>query len=166
MIIGRRAYRRHLPHFQSDNRTYFVTFVTHGRWILPAVARDLVMRHIQFDHGRKINVNIALVMPDHVHIIASPVWREALPEILHGIKGASARSFNRALCRTGPVWQQESFDHEIRRDESLNEKIEYVANNPVRRGLVQSPSEYPWLMDTGKAGRAQPAPDGLRARPT
>src|SRR5262245_17518044 len=103
MIIGRRAYRRHLPHYQSENRTYFITFVTHERWVLPPVARDAVMHHIQFDHGRKISISIALVMPEHVHIIGAPFWRESLSDILHGMKGASAQTVNQLLHRTGPV---------------------------------------------------------------
>ena len=117
---------------------------------MPPAARDLVMAHIQLDHCRKMSVRIALVMPEHVHLIGSPLWNVhgevfSLVEILQGIKGASARSVNRLLHRVGPVWQQESFDHEIRQNESLNEKIEYVANNPVRRGLVEKASDYPWL---------------------
>jgi REP element-mobilizing transposase RayT len=82
-------------------------------------------------------------MPDHVHVIGSP--QILLDKLLKGIKGASARTINRALKREGSVWQQESFDHELRRDESLIEKAEYVAMNPVRKGLVERPEDYPWL---------------------
>jgi len=54
MISGQRAYRRNLPHYQNDFQTYFVTFITEDRWILPPAARDLVMKHILFDHGRRM----------------------------------------------------------------------------------------------------------------
>ena len=43
------------------------------------------------------------------------------------------------------MWQEESFDHVVRSNESLENKIEYIRQNPVRRGLVKSPEEYPWL---------------------
>jgi len=46
---------------------------------------------------------------------------------------------------SGPVWQEESFDHVIRGDVSLEEKIDYIRQNPVRRGLVSRPEEYRWL---------------------
>jgi len=44
MIQGRRADRRHLPHCQSDNRTYFVTFATDERRVLPPKARDIALQ--------------------------------------------------------------------------------------------------------------------------
>ena len=49
------------------------------------------------------------------------------------------------LGRSGAVWQEESFDHVLRSNESLAEKVEYVCRNPVRAGLVASVGEYPWL---------------------
>ena len=45
-MFANRAYRRHLPHFQNDFRTYFVTFVTRDRLILPSIARDIVLRRL------------------------------------------------------------------------------------------------------------------------
>jgi hypothetical protein len=49
------------------------------------------------------------------------------------------------LRLSGPVWQEESFDHVLRSDESLKEKREYIRPNPVRKGLVMQPEEYRWL---------------------
>ena len=66
-------------------------------------------------------------------------------EILQGIKGVSAHSVNRMLQRSGPVWQEESFDHVLRSNESFEEKLEYIRQNPVRRGLVTRREEYRWL---------------------
>jgi hypothetical protein len=63
---------------------------------------------------------------------------------LRGIKGASARAINQLLGRHGPVWQEESFDHVLRSSEGLDSKIEYVLQNPVRNGLVNSWQEYRW----------------------
>src|SRR5438093_11609841 len=71
MISGRRTFRRNLPHYQSDFRTYFVTFATASRWILPPIERDLTMRHIVFDHGRRVHLHAAVVMPDHVLLVVS-----------------------------------------------------------------------------------------------
>src|ERR1043166_4402277 len=34
--------QRHLPHLQYDGKTYFVTFVTRGRFALPHAGGDLV----------------------------------------------------------------------------------------------------------------------------
>ena len=67
-----------------------------------------------------------------------------LPEILKAIKGASSPAINRRLLTHEPVWQEESFDHVQRSSESLDAKIDYVLQNPVRAGLVRLASEYPW----------------------
>ena len=81
-------------------------------------------------------------MLDHVHLILTPlvddVHREvnALFRIMAAIKGASAHAMNRRMATTGTVWQEESFDHVLRSSESLDQKIEYVLQNPARRGLV------------------------------
>jgi REP element-mobilizing transposase RayT len=89
-------------------------------------------------------------MPDHVHLLFTALrdadgWTFALPEILRAIKGASARSINKLGGRTGRVWQDESFDHVLRGNESLRETIEYICQNPVRKGLVEKPEDYQWL---------------------
>ena len=72
-------------------------------------------------------------------------WVYGLPAILKLIKGASARIVNKLLATSGPVWQEESFDHVLRSQDSLEEKLEYIRQNPVRRGLVQKPEDYRWL---------------------
>jgi hypothetical protein len=89
-------------------------------------------------------------MPDHVHMLLTPMrdatgWPYALPAILKIIKGVSARSVNKLLGSSGPVWQDESFDHVLRSGESFAEKLEYIRQNPLRASLVSRAEEYPWL---------------------
>ena len=98
-----------------------------------------------------MQVEIVAVMPDHAHVIFTPLVNlsenevYSLGEIMDAIKGASAHKVNRELKRTGRVWQEESFDHVLRSSESLDQKVDYVLNNPVRKGLVVAPSDYRWL---------------------
>ncbi len=90
-------------------------------------------------------------MPDHVHLIFTPlIDYEAmevcsLASIMDAIKGASAHKINKALHRKGRVWQPESFDHVLRSSENLDAKIEYLLDNPVRRGLAREWTDYSWL---------------------
>jgi putative transposase len=89
-------------------------------------------------------------MPDHVHLTYSPRrradgWSYSLPEIMKAIKGRAARYINVALKRNGPVWQQEFFDHVLRSNESLVDRVEYVCQNPVRAGLVKMEADYLWV---------------------
>jgi putative transposase len=72
----------------------------------------------------------------------------SLARITKGIKGTSAHLINRQLGRPGPVWQTESFDRVLRVSEKLDEKIAYILDNPVRKGLVSSQEEYRWLWVT------------------
>jgi REP element-mobilizing transposase RayT len=143
-------YRRRLPHFQKSGGPLFVSFCKLIREPLPPAARDLVLQHCLCDHGRTVLLHAAVVMPEHVHLLLTPLrdsegWPIPLSKILKRIKGTAARSVNRLLGTEGPVWQEESFDHVLRSDESLEEKLEYIRQNPVRRGLVKTPEEYPWL---------------------
>lgn len=156
-------YRRNLPHIQKDDRPHFAAFVTHDRWELPPAAREIVLRHCLHDHGTKARIHAVVVMPDHVHLIFTPLRSPSgepftFGEILGGIKGSSAHSVNRLLSRRGRVWLDESFDHILRSGESLTEKAEYIRDNPVRKGLVAQREDYPWLwlelLDTAGGGCA------------
>ena len=145
-------YRRNLPHIEKSSRPHFITFDTYLRWELPPLARDLALKHCLHDNGTKMRLYIAVVMPDHVHMIFMPLEAEkhetfTFEEIVGAIKGASAHSVNKALQRLGTVWQDESFDHVIRHAESLEAKIRYVRENPVRKGLVSHPEDYKWLWE-------------------
>ncbi len=142
-------YRRRLPHYQKPGQAIFVTLCKLGREPFPPAARNSAIRHCVYDHGRRFKLHAAVVMPEHVHLLLTPLedpqgWPYALPAILKLIKGVSARDVNRLLGWSGPVWQEESFDHVLRSVESLAEKLEYIRQNPVRRGLVQKPEDYPW----------------------
>jgi REP element-mobilizing transposase RayT len=159
----RYEYRRRLPHYQRDDRPLFVTFRTLPGCVLSPEARTLALQHCLHDQGITTRLQVVVVMPDHVHLLFTALrvadgWTFALPEILRAIKGASARSINKILGRKGALWQDESFDHVLRGDESLRETVEYIRQNPVRKGLVQKPEDYPWLwVDPSLCGAGTPA---------
>jgi REP element-mobilizing transposase RayT len=143
-------YRRRLPHYQKADRALFVTFRKLNRDEFPPSARDIVLQHCLHDHGNRFLLHAAVVMPEHVHLLLTPLrdeqgWPYSLPALLKSIKGVSARNVNRLLGNSGPVWQDESFDHVLRSDESFVYKLEYIRDNPVRRGLVSKAEDYPWL---------------------
>jgi REP element-mobilizing transposase RayT len=142
-------YRRQLPHLQRDNKPHFLTFCTHHRWTLPDHVRSTVLDCCLRHEGTKIDLQVALVMPDHVHLIFTLLVNEEamevrpLAEITEAIKGASAHKINQALGRKGHVWQAESFDHVLRSSESLEQKVQYLLENPVRQTLVSRSPTIP-----------------------
>jgi REP element-mobilizing transposase RayT len=144
--------RRNLPHFEVPGATYFVTFRCCSKAALPAEARDLVMEAIRACDKTIIELDAAVVMPDHAHAIFRLINTCTLSQVLQRIKGRSARQINQALKTEGAVWMDESFDHIIRHEAELQEKIEYIRQNPVKRGLASRPEDYRWLFvreDTG-----------------
>ncbi|MFZ0800975.1 MAG: hypothetical protein WBQ09_14790 [Terriglobales bacterium] len=152
------GYRRKLPHHQKADRPLFVTFRKGNRTPFPPEARDTVLHHCLHDHEKRYQLHAAVVMPEHVHLLLTPLrdengWPFALPLILKLLKGTSARSVNKLMGSCGPVWQEESLDHVPRSQESFEQKLEYIRQNPVRRGLVAKPEDYPWLwVEQGSRG--------------
>ena len=137
--------RRHLPHLEVPDATYFVSFSCQDRRELPAEARDLLMAEIRSLDRDTIDLDAAVVMPDHAHAIFRVIGTLTLTHILKGIKGRSAHRINEITDRQGRVWAQESFDHIVRSEAEWEEKMEYVRQNPVKNGLVSSPAQYKWL---------------------
>jgi REP element-mobilizing transposase RayT len=148
-MLRKYEYRRYLPHYQKDNRVLFITYCSWHRWRLPASAMDLALESCLRANGRKYLLYAAVVMPDHVHLLCMALMDDngsiSIPEITRTIKSESAHRINTALGRSGRVWQDESFDHVLRGDESLRKKALYILENPVRAGLVGSSREYRWL---------------------
>jgi len=142
-------YWRKLPHYQPDNKAFFVTFATHSRWVLPEAVRQIVIDTCLAGNGKKFRLYGIVVMPDHVHLVMSPLADAdgpiSIAEIMQAIKGASENVINKALGRKGKVWEEESFDRAIRREERIGDKLDYILGNPVAAGLVNNPLEYRWL---------------------
>ena len=49
-----------------------------------------------------------------------------MAEIMQAIKGASAHRVNKLLNRRGRVWQEESFDRALRKEDQVQEKLFYM----------------------------------------
>jgi putative transposase len=43
------------------------------------------------------------------------------------------------------LWQPYGYEHVLQHDESLTRTVRYVIENPVRKGLVEQPRDYPFL---------------------
>ncbi len=90
-----------------------------------------------------------VIMPNHIHVIFTPKADEQgqpvrLSRVLQHIKGASAVEINRALNRSGALWQHEYFDRIIRSMTDFRRKALYTEYNPVKAGLCHAPEEWPW----------------------
>ena len=65
--------RRNLPHWQEPGSTYLITWRTADGFTLLPEARTIAMNAIRFWDGTRWQVYAAVVMPDHVHVLARPL---------------------------------------------------------------------------------------------
>ena len=133
--------RRHLPHWTIEGATYFITFRVKGG-SLSVEEQDLTLEQILLRDGECYRLIAATVMPDHVHLLLTPLNDWSLARIMKGIKGVSARKINILRNERGGIWQEESYDRIIRGPAELVEKISYMMANPVKRGLTENPWNY------------------------
>jgi len=149
-ISSPKSTRRRLPHLQVPAKTYFISFNS-KRGPLPPPALKLVVETIKYDEGRRYELDLAVVMPDHVHMIIRPLekmpgqWFD-LSEILKMIKGVSSRKINQFLATRGQLWWDESFDTIINNEDEYQAKVNYILNNPVKAGLVSHSEQYEFFV--------------------
>jgi putative transposase len=136
-----RIRRRNLPHWTLDGSTYFITFRT-DCGTLTAQERLLVMDHLKSGNGKFYRLAAAVVMADHVHLLLSPLPTYDLSRVMKGIKGVSARKINQQRQASGTVWQDESWDRIVRDEDEFAEKLQYMADNPVKAGLATTIETY------------------------
>jgi len=110
----------------------------------PAIAGMIVEAiHYNANILNHYSLHAFVVMPNHVHLLATPAVR--LPKLTKSLKGITAKRANEMLALTGnPVWQAESYDHLVRHSGEFEKIRNYIEGNPVRAGLVKEASEYRW----------------------
>jgi len=120
---------------------YFVTICVANRESVLANERAFKAFKVAVAKLRHWDVLAAVLMPDHFHVIVSPI----------NARYARLGNFSAALkrwIRQDPNatwnWQPGCFDRLLRSEESLHKKWLYVEDNPVRAGLVKRPSDWPY----------------------
>jgi putative transposase len=129
-----------------ENQAYFVTTAVNERvpvFANPAAA-GIVLEALEWlDQTGRIKLDAAIVMPDHVHFIATLKDGE-LSRAMQSLKGYTSRRINALLDTKGVFWQHQYHEHAIRKGEVLNQVVLYALNNPVRAGLVGDFHDYPF----------------------
>ena len=147
-------YRRTLPHWRAAGATYFVTYRIHpSRPPLSPEERDIVLDGWHHYADQHYVLGPHVVMDDHVHVLVTPLPRHRLTDIIHSRKSFSANQFLHTCGRSGPMWQDEMFDHIIRDEGDYAEKAQYILNNPRKRWPELE--EYRWVAEGYGAERPQ-----------
>jgi putative transposase len=137
-----RFHRFHIP-----EAIYFVTSKTHLNRKLFKDEKNAQILLNCIDNLRKEGRYLLLafvIMPDHLHILLRPDGEQEISKIMHSIKRGSSRLINQMWSRKGPVWQRRFYERIIRDEKEFWEKVNYIYNNPVKAGLVESPEDYPY----------------------
>ena len=131
----------------SPAGTYFVTTATFNRKSLFQVNRnaDLLVKVIReyADQG-KFDVESFVIMPDHIHLLITPSSDNSLEICMQLIKGGSSFRLKKELGFVGKVWQRGFTDHRIRDEGDFHSHVNYIHQNPVRRGLCERAEDYPF----------------------
>jgi putative transposase len=83
-------------------------------------------------------------MPDHVHLLVEGLAAGAdLQEFIKRAKQGSAQAYSHR--HHSPLWQEGFYDRVLRSEDDAKVIARYIVENPVRSGIVRTPSEYPYL---------------------
>lgn len=165
--------------FRNPDGLYFVTFAT-VNWIDVFTRRcykDLLVESLNYCIDKKgLEVFAWVVMSNHVHLLVKRD-KEVLEDVIRDFKKFTAKSilkeiidqqqesrkewmlwmFERAGKRNSnnskyQFWQQHNQPIELITNESIENTIEYIHNNPVKAGYVDHPEDYPYSSAVDFAG--------------
>lgn len=130
----------------AESPIFYITTCTYNRRRI-LDRRDVHNSFVEFGlnaRDRGIWVGRYVIMPDHIHMFAGFEPESlALSVWMKSFKNAISKTLTNATF-LAPHWQKGFFDHVIRSRESYEQKSLYVWNNPVRAGLVQASSDWPY----------------------
>lgn len=141
---------------------HFITFSCYQRRPLLGApqCRDLFLRILEETRIRYGIVIVGyVVMPEHVHLLLSEPEQSNHSVVVQVLKQRFARELldrlrNRptrpdgslwnTVLERGHVWQRRFYDFVVWNRHKRAEKLRYMHENPVRRGLVTSPEQWRW----------------------
>jgi len=161
------GHRKRLKRYNLPGHAHFLTFSVYRR--LPLLTNDLWRAWLATEVRRACDCHeIALwayvFMPEHVHLLVKPT-RETydIAVFLKDMKGEFSMRLAGHLAASGSAlwerlrirvrpgvvrfrfWQEGGgYDRNLWALPKVLEKAEYCHWNPVKRGLVQSPGQWPW----------------------
>jgi putative transposase len=162
-----------LRRIYGKNDWHFITFSCFERRDLLGCADARYLFVAELDAARSqlgFRLGGYVVMPNHVHLLIS---ESPTPSVaLHKLKLSfstkhrkSERAHRRELLRCGDVdvqapspcfWEARFYDHNVCSESKRRQKLDYMRANPISRGLVEHPKDWPWsswsTYETGTAG--------------
>lgn len=85
-----------------------------------------------------------VLMDNHAHLIIETNSKMNISKIMQALTLSYSVKFRKKYGYVGYVWQGRFKSNVIENDKYILECIDYIHNNPVRAGLVDSPQDYFW----------------------
>jgi putative transposase len=130
--------------YGDSDATYSVTLCVEGRQSVfssPVFAQRVIDCLHWLRTNRGLVVYAYCLMPDHLHLLVRP--QGPLGAVIKSLKAQTTRDAQR-LGRPGKLWQDNCYDHVLRKREDANTVARYILFNPVRADLVAEPDDFPW----------------------
>ena len=163
-----------LQRLYGQGHLHFITFSCYRRLPLlkSAQARDVFVCELARLRERMAFRLIGyVVMPEHVHLLLSEPALGTPSTVLHDLKLRTARRLRQhgkrppasqsGLPSGDPpeapraFWQARFYDFNVFSQKKKREKLEYMHSNPVTRGLVSHPKDWPWSSWSNYAHRGK-----------
>ena len=94
--------------------------------------------------AKKFKVHDFVVMPDHVHVLLTVGGELSIEKAVQFIKGGFSYRLKKEHGYSGEVWQRGFSEVRVDGRQSFVHHRDYIAQNPVKRALVESPQEFPY----------------------
>ena len=151
-----------LKRYYGLGELHFITFRCYRRLPLlgTARARNLFLKElckVREEYGFLL-VGYVLML-NHVHLLISEPKKGTPSTVLQMLKQRVSRkmrkkknivprrqlriAFPRLVSQVPQFWQPRFYDFNVYSHEK-NEKLDYMHGNPVKRGLVRHPKDWPW----------------------
>ena len=139
--LPQRRWLYHAPPDWVKDATYFITICCHTRGVdqlctPPEIVDQLFAAVAHYHDQQRWYTHLWLLMPDHLHALVACPRADDLAKLIAAWKRHTAR-------HAGIRWQSGFFDHRLRNGENFEEKAAYIRTNPVRKGLVTRPEDWP-----------------------
>jgi putative transposase len=93
---------------------------------------------------RKFWLHDFVVMPDHLHVLIEVKKSMTIERAMQLIKGRFSFRLQDEFGYLSEVWQPGFSEERVNDEESFRRVKEYIAQNPVKAGLVDAADQYPY----------------------
>jgi putative transposase len=92
---------------------------------------------------RKFQLHDFVIMPDHVHLLLTVDGGMTIEKAMQLIKGRFSHRISHEFDHKGEVWQRGFSEVQVIGRESFEKHRAYIAENPIKAGLIGSGEMYP-----------------------